>query len=322
MVIQAHSKPFVVPSDNALEQCVLLALVLTIFADITLGQQISLERQHFHLKHAIILFTTFGTIILVFFHKRANKKAAQLAMVGLTVTKKLFVPHHHQTFFEMIKSVCTMVKSFFESICKDGDDVSDESKEVSEDDKAMIKEVSVNCGMPPKEVKLYLDAFRIIDVNGNGQIDRSELGVLLATTVTDDGADANSDIGADIDTHMSEFDYDDSGTLGFAETLSLLVTWQHQMIVRSEITEAFLLLADDETERITQESLRDNGVSQVEIMEIIAAMAGDSGGDEVISKEQFEAALMGINAEGAIAPPLRRRAQQEETAENPLAMFE
>lgn len=318
MVIQAHSKPYVVRSDNALEQCVLMALVLTIFADITLGQQISLDHQYFHLKHAIILFTTIGTIALVFFHKRANRQAAQLATVGLNVTKKVFVDHHHISFYEMVRQAfCSQLRN------DDGSTTTGDSddKDVSSDDKAIIRAASDECGMEPKKVKMYLAAFRIIDSDLSGSIDASELGALLAITTTKHTQGGVSDIKAEIEVLMNEFDDDHSGTLQFPEALMMLLARQHRLIVKDEITEAFILLADG-AEQITKDSLRNNGVENVD--EMMEAMAGQSGGDEV-SEGQFQAALMAINGPGTMPPAVRRRRaeqalieESEEPVENPL----
>ena len=83
VILQAHSKPFGLDSDNALEQCVLMALLLVIFADIALNKPI-FSGDALMLKSPIVAMAVVGVLSMIIMHKRARKEGAALARIGMT----------------------------------------------------------------------------------------------------------------------------------------------------------------------------------------------------------------------------------------------
>jgi hypothetical protein len=84
VILQAHSKPFGLESDNTLEQCVLMALLLVIFADIGLDKPIFEESDHaLKLKTPIVAIAVIAVLSMIVMHKRARKEGATLARVGM-----------------------------------------------------------------------------------------------------------------------------------------------------------------------------------------------------------------------------------------------
>lgn len=84
VILQAHSKPFGLQSDNTLEQCVLMALLLVIFADIALDKPIFEESDSaLKLKSPIVAIAVITVLSMIVMHKHARKEGAALARVGM-----------------------------------------------------------------------------------------------------------------------------------------------------------------------------------------------------------------------------------------------
>jgi hypothetical protein len=313
VAIQAHAKPYFLPSDNALEQVVLLVLMLVIFADMNLGQQVSLDYQNIQLKHPIIFVFASATVCLVFVHKRLNANTAKLAKVGLIVTKKVFIPDQQVSFFQMVK----------QAVCCTGGDDSDDSEDKDDDndgDKKLIDKASTETGVNPSLTSQYLAAFRLIDADASGFVDLKELATILRMCGESD--EDTSDV--EVEKRMAEHDTDGNG-LDFIEMMTLLVSRQHEKEIRIEIMEGFLVLADRTDPQqlaITKESLRAH-VTTDEADKIMAAMVGEGDGDEV-DQEQFTTVLLQANPLGRVPAALRRAvqesggAEESEDMENPL----
>lgn len=87
VVIQAHSRPYLLPTDNALELCVLIGLLLVMFVDIALDRVFyndCLGLSELKLKTIVVTVTVMVVLILVAMHKKLNAKRGALAKVGLT----------------------------------------------------------------------------------------------------------------------------------------------------------------------------------------------------------------------------------------------
>ena len=85
-VVQAHSRPYLLPSDNALEVCILIALMFMMFADIALDRVFCtqcLGLSELKLKTIVVAFTVILVLFLVAMHKKLNAKVGALAKVGL-----------------------------------------------------------------------------------------------------------------------------------------------------------------------------------------------------------------------------------------------
>lgn len=242
VAIQAHAKPYILPSDNALDQVVSLVLLLVVFSDVTLDQQISLHYDNVQLKHPIILGSVVATIIVFVVHKQVNSKGAQLAKVGLILTKKTFVAHEDESCFQLVRNFLFCGKG------EDGDDKSS-SKEPQE---KTIAEVAKENQIDEDEAAQHYAAFHLIDEDGSGTIDRKELkAVLRMCEETEEGVDEK-----DIDKMMREHDDDDNDTLDFPELVGLLVKRQRFKVAVAEMTEAFNLIAMAEPKsKITEDSL-------------------------------------------------------------------
>jgi Ca2+-binding EF-hand superfamily protein len=337
MGLQAHAKPYVVPSDNALEQCILMVLVLIIFADMTQVASLS-SSWNFQVKHLIILIAVTGTLCLVFFHKRANEQGAKLAKVGLVVTKKAFVVHHHASLYDMVMRQLRCKKASAEEQEEEEEWQKDNAAEVKKRaDKKKADQLlidgareSLNDNMDDEQLRVYLDAFRVIDTDHGGTIDTAELSQLLATVGKEDDIFDRPDYVQEARDYMEEFDDDESGELDFEECLTLLLTRQYRVRIKDEIAEAFVLLADDgpatqiDKMAITKESLRNSGVDEAQVDAVMAEMCAlapsESDDSEKISIEQFEQVLMTINEPGTIPPELR--GPKKKAYSNPISAEE
>ena len=89
-MLQAHSRPFLLDSDNALELCILMGLMLVIFADVALNQKLFPKSEagtwwgSIKLKSLIVFVCVLVVFSLVIFHKKSNSKKEALSKVGLS----------------------------------------------------------------------------------------------------------------------------------------------------------------------------------------------------------------------------------------------
>eukprot|EP01043_Picozoa_sp_COSAG02_P003027 COSAG02_NODE_72_length_41961_cov_13.243658_3_plen_430_part_00 len=89
-VVQAHQRPYLLPSDNALEVCILIALMFMMFADIALDRVFCEDCfgvNELKLKTIVVAFTVLLVAFLVAMHKKLNAKRGALAKVGLVDTQ-------------------------------------------------------------------------------------------------------------------------------------------------------------------------------------------------------------------------------------------
>ena len=203
VAIQAHAKPYILASDNALEQCILIALMLIIFLDIDTAVPIFAESDksgsimaRLQVRTVAVLIITVLVFVLVMAHKSANAKAAKLAKIGVVTTSKVFTGPNKAD--------------------KDDEDVMDDPR-VSDDENSSRKaankakkerietensEIILRHGLTEAEVKQYRAAFAVFDDGDTGTVDAAELSHLF--TMMGQAVD-------NIQGYMKEFDGDGSG---------------------------------------------------------------------------------------------------------------
>ena len=210
--IQAHAKPYILPSDNALEQCILIALMLIIFLDQGAAVPMLAESDNsdsimakLQVRTVVVLIITVLVVVLVMAHKSANAKAAKLAKVGIVSTQKVFL----------------RAKNDEDDDGMDDPRVSDEEnsarKAAKKANKERIdtenKEIVLRHGLTEAEVKQYRAAFAIFDDDGSGTVDANELGHLFAMM----GQKLD-----DVEEYMKEFDDDGNGEVSAAIRFTML----------------------------------------------------------------------------------------------------
>jgi hypothetical protein len=202
VAIQAHAKPYILASDNALEQCTLIALMLIIFLDIGTAIPIFAESDKsgsimskLQVRTVAVLIITVLVFVLVMAHKSANAKAAKLAKIGVVTTSKVFLR--------------TKADKHDDDVMDDprvSDHENSSRKAANKAKKERIEtensEIILRHGLTEAEVKQYRAAFAVFDDGDTGTVDAAELGHLF--TMMGQAVD-------NIQEYMKEFDGDGSG---------------------------------------------------------------------------------------------------------------
>ena len=259
VAIQAHAKPYILASDNALEQCTLIALMLIIFLDIGTAIPIFAESDKsgsimskLQVRTVAVLIITVLVFVLVMAHKSANAKAAKLAKIGVVTTSKVFLR--------------TKADKHDDDVMDDprvSDHENSSRKAANKAKKERIEtensEIILRHGLTEAEVKQYRAAFAVFDDGDTGTVDAAELGHLF--TMMGQAVD-------NIQEYMKEFDGDGSGKvrallrvgiiwplganesyaqgrcsqLDFTETVALLDTRKRRQKADEEATQLFGML--------------------------------------------------------------------------------
>ena len=231
---QAHAKPFTMQSDNALEQCVLLGLLLIIFVDISMA---GIKILGIELRAIIVILTIIFVSGLVLMHKKFNQTNAHLAKVGLGGA-------HDSQEVGLERTASNDTPSALRESTAEKKDV---AKNVVD-----VVEISNKFGLQVHEVKEYMKAFQIFDQDGSGDIDKDELKKLLQIF------DQKAWTDEEIDDMMVSIDTDGSGSIEFEELVGLLTSRRREKVAAEEIAEAFDLLSstsEDGSATITVEGL-------------------------------------------------------------------
>ncbi|GMI10940.1 hypothetical protein TrLO_g9293 [Triparma laevis f. longispina] len=134
------------------------------------------------------------------------------------------------------------------------------------------------------QIEEFKDAFSLFDRDGDGTITTVELGTVmrsLGQSVTE----------ADLKDMISEVDADNSGTLDFAEFLTMMVRKMRGVDVQEEIASAFRTFDDDGSGTIDASELKsilteiDDKLSSEDIKSMMAE--ADVDGDGTINYEEF-----------------------------------
>jgi hypothetical protein len=236
VIVQAHMKPFLLPSDNDLELCCLCGLLLAIYADTSLDQPI-LRDGKVKLKTVVVGLVVMIVVGLVAGHKRYNAKRGALAKVGLTGPGSSTSSSSGGAETSAAgagaggEAAASASSSSSSQSGLPGDDMDNEldSGDITTADmEAICEEFHIKLHV----VKSYRKAFKVFDADGSGDIDAMELAAVFRL------------IGdplpqAEVEQIMAAVDVDNSGSIDFRELVGMLAARAAKRVEEEEIVEAF-----------------------------------------------------------------------------------
>ena len=161
-VVQAHAQPYLLPADNTLEVCILIALMFIMFADIALDRVFCtncLGLSEIKLKTIVVAFMTLLVLFLVAMHKRIHRKHGALAKAGLVSTTSAGSGSGTlETNSELHRSMSNELRKSMISHNSQGGLENGQGEATDQDDDTSICQ---EFGIQKSQVKAYRKAFKV-----------------------------------------------------------------------------------------------------------------------------------------------------------------
>ena len=238
VVLQAHMQPFATESDNILEQCVLMSLLLIIFADSTLRAD-AIEHTSdgtVELSTIIVSVTALVAVMMVLFHKQMNASRTKLAAVGLGSGGGVMLSEHSDGEDDATQSSESADSLRADSADHNSDGVDGAGADIDDESfsDSSVEAICEEFGLEIHEVQNYKKAFHVFDEDRSGTINEDELAKVLQLM----GDKVSKE---KLHAMMMAADDDGSGDIDFRELVKLLHHRKKDVQAEEEIEQGPIL---------------------------------------------------------------------------------